>query len=257
MTKEHEPVQPELWQLAEENSIVQWVTKHGSTIAYAALGILVLLILLVRLGWIGGSHTLEEEVKAQKSYAAFIKDPTGTEGQEALQSLSAQLAKQKNLQPLYDDKLTEELLILGKPQEARPLLERSLDRTKTLLPTVFRDYAATSLTIAEGKYQDALNQAMLLHAEMIALAKDTSPTLPVLPYGESLFASNLLRIVFLQRELGLHNDEIKTWSEWKEYREGKQQDLPITIPASVFAAVEEVFNLGQVKLDDFIKSKKK
>jgi hypothetical protein len=254
MVKEQQSIPPELWELAESNMIVKWIVTNGRTIAYGCLGILIALLAMVRLGWIGNAQTFENEQKAQKEYTAFIKDPLAPTAEETLKTLTDDLNRYPSLRPQYEGKVAQQWIILNKPAEAEPLVNNSLKRTQHLLEPEYRDYSTITLMIQDGKIKEALEQSKRLQEHFVSLAqKDQQHQLP---YGDTLFASNILRIAFLQNQLNLSDLEDKTWIEWKEYRDGKQ-DLPVAISPTVFQSIEAIYTEGQVGLSDYIKLRTK
>jgi hypothetical protein len=130
---------------------------------------------------------------------------SGSDTDDSLQKLQTILKKHPELHAKYDGAIAQALLSAQNPTEAAPYAERTLQRTQGETPAPYLDYASTTLLIANGKYDEALKAAQSLKSNT------EYPT---------LYAFNLLRIAFLNRELKNTQAEKAAWAEVKQLAEG-------------------------------------
>ncbi len=221
----------------DENPIIHWFVQNGKTLLYLLMGLLLLLVIGYRFIWGKTAKSEVEFLKAQNDFAIFQKEPapSTTETQDnALQNLLSLLERHPELHPKYDGLLAQTLLMRNKIDSADKLEKGALERTKQENAPLFTDYAETTLLIAQNHYPEALQRALALKEK---LSQEENSI---------LFALNLLRIASLQQQLGLAQDELKTWQQWKQSAES---------PA--FQTVNQLFTFGRVTLLNYIEAKEK
>jgi hypothetical protein len=182
--------------------------------------------------------------------AAFTKwekvlDQSGDE----FAQLDKLVKKHPELHAHYDAPIGQNLLAAISPQEATPFIERTLDRTKQ---PYYSDYARTSLKISEGKYQEALGEAVNLKEEMLSdsayweKSKDNS----------ALFAFNLMRIATISQQLKNDETELEAWSEIKQYGGwGKDSSPSKLIGHEGFKQLLSHFSVQETTLLDYIETR--
>lgn len=194
------------WSDAMDLPFVQFFIRNIRQIGYGAL----ILLLLLTLGYrflAYRSHQAEKDFVLAKEAIVSLKNPE--KEQASLATLQSILSNHKDLQAKYDGIIGQALLVQGKIEEAKPFIERTFNRTMNETSSFDRDYAKTSLLIAEGHLEDALKNAYSLKDAMMT-AVSTSST---------LFAFNLIRIAFLEKTLQNPVNEQKAWTELKEMQD--------------------------------------
>lgn len=185
-----------------DHPAVQWAIANGKQIAYWALIAMLLLFTAYRYLASAAVQSEQEFITAESSMQTLA---SGNDTQESLQKLQTILKKHPELHAKYDGAIAQALLSAQNPTEAAPYAERTLQRTQGETPAPYLDYASTTLLIANGKYDEALKAAQSLKSNT------EYPT---------LYAFNLLRIAFLNRELKNAQAEKTAWAEVKELTEG-------------------------------------
>lgn len=225
----------------EDNPTIQWLTKNGRYLMLGVLAFAVVLLLIYRL-------SASDSIKAEKDYAdadrAFqtLQETTVTEeaSKEALQTLSVIMLRQPELHAKYDGLIAQILINRGDIASATDYANLALERTKTEDSPFYTDFSKTSLLIGKKSYSEALKQANELQVRM-------DQTTNLSDKGVVLGAYNLWRIALLQKELGLKNEELKTWQQWKKYYNDNRGPLM----ESVIAAFTE----GKVSMLEFIEAR--
>lgn len=216
-----------------DHPAVQYVIKHSKQIGYAAL-LLLLLILFSYRFLSSRSHQAEKDYILAKEAAQSLSDP------EKLLTLQSIIGDHKDLQAKYDGLVGQTLLTQGKLQEAKPYIDRTLTRVKNEASLFDQDFAKTSLLITEGKTEEALKNAYLLKEKLLESASPP-PT---------LYAFNLIRIAFLERNLKNSASEQKAWNELKEMASASS---PVKITTFEWNRVMTHFDDQGASLRDYIK----
>lgn len=178
-----------------KTALIDW----KKALVYVVPAVLIAGLLVAKVGTRKGR--LEEEyVKATQAFAKW--DHLLDSDDEGLASLQKVMKKHPELEAHYDGTIGQNLLSTYSAKEATPYIERTLKRTGDSL---YAEYARGSLSITEGKYEEALTHAISLKNSVAGL-KD----------HEILYAFNLMRIAILSRQLGERQTEQEALSEVKE-----------------------------------------
>lgn len=182
-----------------------------------------LLALVITLGaWIGYSQsgpTVQQYVAAQDAFAQWKHSPQ----EEALYQ-KAQKAMQKLplLQAKYESAFAQKLLDLKKTAEAMPLAHQSLKRVHQETP-FHAAFAAGSLLIEQGEYQEALEQTVALKEALAHFLETQQIASDSLRGGTVLYAHALIRIACLQQQLQNSPGEKVAWEEVEAFLQGKPE----------------------------------
>lgn len=181
---------------------VDLLIQNSRQIGYGALILLLLSIFAYRFLSYKSTQS-ERDFALAKENIQSLSDP---EKQEAsLLSLQNILYQHPELQAKYDGIIGQILLTQGKALEATPYIERTFARVNKDASPFDIDFAKNSLLITNGQFNEALKSAYLLKDSLLTAA--TEPT---------LYAFNLIRIAFLEKELQNKPAEQKAWTELKE-----------------------------------------
>jgi hypothetical protein len=163
------------------------------------------------------------------------------------QSMRLAMAKLPTLEKKYEAQIAQALLNSERTKEALILARRSLDRLKNEAP-LHAQYAETSLIIEEGKYQKALEKAVALKEQIARSFHPRETRGKRLVGGAILYAHNLLRIAFLQKELKNRPGERAAWEELESFF---AEEKPVSI------VIEPTFEEKELGLSDYISERKK
>jgi hypothetical protein len=125
-----------------------------------------------------------------------------------LKAVSNLVKKHKDLAPIFAPYLEQEYALKGDIKKAKEISEESLKRLSFIDP-LYREYAAVSVLIEEGKYKEALARSFIIKE---GLTKERLP---------NLFGLNLVRISFLESILG----SSKSLEKWEEAKEAISNEL--------------------------------
>jgi hypothetical protein len=215
-----------------EYPFVQWIINNGKNIAYWAL--IALMGLFIASRFISSSHQKAERDFFQAEQSAIdLNNPEKLS--QAVTTLVEITDRHPELQAKYDGLIAQALLNDQKPSEATPFADKTLLRVEHTTPIDFQDYSKTTLLIADGQYQTALQLAYQLKDRTI------NPT---------LYAFNAIRIALLERELGNQAEEKKAWSEVERLAQGTHS---IKISQREMERILSHYNTQGVQLQEFIK----
>lgn len=229
----------------EENPVVHFLTQYGRISLYALLAVIAAGVIIYRLN---SSHQEKSETDFWNAEKAFrilaspaIQDANSSAEKDALSQLNTILEQHPQLHAKYDGLIAQMLLNRGDVTAAAPFAQSALERTKEENQPFYTDYAKTTLLIADKHYEDALAQALALQNKMNIAQQEVGQS-DQHQFGNTLFAFNLFRVGLLQQQLGLTNEELKTWQEWKQMVQSKAFEVLL-------------FSEGRVSLTDYINSR--
>ncbi len=243
----------------EDNPIIQWISKHGEKILYSILGAFSLLILIYF--WQSGtSAKIEGDYQsASREFQAFqqaAKSGQNLELQDSFQKLTLIMNQLPDLHAKYDGVIAQTFIDLNDIKQAKPFVLSTLQRVgKDNLP-FYNEYAQITLLIGEGQIANAIQRSLALKKEMIQNleqtekeqgAKTTEPT-----FGSSLYAFNLLRIAFLEQQVGDRAKELESWEEWKMYTSHTNTRPLPPVDRKAFFNIAQLYNEGALSLDNYI-----
>ncbi len=246
----------------DENPFLEWMTSNGKTLLYIVIGLILLTIIVLR--FILNSHTASETdfMQADKEYLLFAnpvkegQDPT-TQA-KALNSLLAIIAQHPELHAKYDGLLAEILLTRGESSQATEYASLAIGRTTDENQPFYTNYAQTTLVIADGKYDQALNEAKALKDLMATQGQKLQNTPDKIQVSTLLYSLNLLRIGMLQQQLGLKEEELATWNEWKNLaRQSREGSLPSYLDGQLFMAFDHLLTEGNASFAQYIDIREK
>lgn len=228
--------------LLEEDRYLDWFAHYGKTFLITIVALFAILLVIYKMST--GSHSQAESdyLEAERAFMAF------QQGEEPLDDLEQFTRKYPDLRSKYDALVAETLLTRGETAEALPLANGTLKRTASSTSPFFHNYARTTLSISEGKYADALEEAIGLKGHMLS-ATESDQIVDV------LYIYNLLRIATLQRELGDTAAELETWKEWKQLAGGKVTEGKID--PNAFRIVLGFFEENVTSLPDYIANRER
>jgi tetratricopeptide (TPR) repeat protein len=239
----------------DESTIVEWLSQYGKNALYILCALIALSLLIYRFSAGYTAHSEKEYLAAANNFATLERGST-EKREVALKELTLQLDSMPELQAAYGAPIGQTLLSRGQTEQAAPFINATLKRTRTDDLPYYRDFGATSLLIAQGKYQEALNSATALQDRMTTDIEKSAGTRPQ-HFGDSLFALNMLRVALLHQELNQGQDELTTWKQWQQYA-----GLTTTRPESVitpqaFHSLIQQLAIGNMSLLDYIHYREK
>ncbi|MCB1108653.1 MAG: hypothetical protein KDK44_03270 [Chlamydiia bacterium] len=204
-----------------------WVISVRNLVLYGIPAVLGLTLLISYAAFNRPEHQVDF-LNAQKSYEQW---ENGNE--DKLAKLEQILGQHPELHGKYDVNIAAHLLAIEKGIEAKGYAMQTLKRTDGTVP-FHTQYAKTSVKIAEGSLEEALNEAMALK-EALSGKQD----------AKVLYGFNLMRIAALQRELEHLDAEKAALKELQAYLAQNKEDQELSLLA-------QHFQTGIVGLDDYI-----
>ncbi|MDN3508243.1 MAG: hypothetical protein P0S94_04915 [Simkaniaceae bacterium] len=197
--------------------------------------------------------------KAETDYlsakVAFEKWQQGKSFDNALlRNLRTLIRKYPELSTKYDKAILQQMIAAGDKKLIEPLLEKSTLGPEAL-STFYEQFSHISLLIAQENYDAAFAASGRLKTEM-ENATDFWVDTAKKYRGSTLFAFNLMRRAMLCQKLGLGDEEISAWKEFKMYAGwGVSQDIDCIAPVNrdAFSQLYNHFAHHKVSLDDYIK----
>lgn len=227
----------ELSHTFEDNRFIQWMTEHGTTVIVSVLAALVILGVGYRFIGGGSSKAESDYINAENDFVIFkrgVAEGTNVASpDEALQKLQKILQARPDLNAKYDGLLAQTLINRNDLAQAQLYANRSLERTKIDQLPFYTSYSETTLLICNQQYKDALLNALQLKQQM----QDGKAS-------DILFAFNLLRIAFLEQQVGTPEDELKAWQTLKGFAKG-------------YSLLETHFAEGSVSLSNYIEARER
>lgn len=236
----------------DEGRLTEWLALHGKTILYVLAGLVAALAIIFTLSSRHASQSEQDYIHAANDFAflSSANDPLdSTVAQEALARLQQLMQNHPELHAAYDGALAQLFLNQSLTTEAIPYANATLARVKSNNLPFYTEYAATTLLISQQDYQQALASAQVLQQKMedaLALSTDRHP------FGEELFALNLLRIGILQQAVGDGAGELKTWQTWKQYAGLNGSKSGTSVNSQAFRTLIQQLAIGSVSLPDYI-----
>ena len=197
--------------------------------------------------------------KAETDYLsakyAFEKWQQGKSFDNALlRNLRTLIRKHPELAAKYDKAMLQQMIAAGDKKLADPLLEATANST-TALSNFYEQFSQISLLIAKEEYREALHASLYLKTEMES-STDFWADKAKKYRGSTLFAFNLMRRAMLCQKLGMGDEEIKAWKEFKMYAGwGSSDDTKCIAPVNkdAFSQLYNHFAHHKVTLDDYIR----
>jgi len=190
----------------------EWLTSGAAFVA----GVVVLVI------YFQSGPKAPAYAQAEK---AFTKWETSPQDETLFLEMKKALKKTPSLNEKYEAPIAQALLNGEKIKEALVLARTPLESLREEAP-FHALYAETSLLIEQGIYQEALEKAVSLKERMNQDC-NLDRLAAELVGGSLLYAHNLLRIAFLQKELKNKPGEKAAWEEVEAFlgREGPVAEM--------------------------------
>lgn len=195
-----------------ENRFHEWIADYGRKVIYLILGLIILFLLMYRLSSGSKANALTDYLNADNDFLRFQESslteslsPTGP-----LTHLEEILNRRPELHARFDGLIAQVLLTKDDPQNAKIFADSAFQRIQRDHLPYYTDYAQTTLLISENKYQEALESAQDLKKKMLATINASDDQQQ---FGEMLFLFNLIRIAFLEQQMGIPSQELATWQE--------------------------------------------
>ncbi len=182
--------------------------------------------------------------RAEEVFAQWEASPDDA---SLFNDLKEAVRKVPSLRPKYQAVMAQKLLDVKKIDEALEMANQSLIRVKDETP-FHSEFAHTTLLIAKGAYQEALEKAVALKEQIGSIFDIKSLAGEKLIGGSVLYAHNLVRIACLQQELKNRPGEKAAWEELEGFlKEG----------TPVADAILKSFSEKQLNLTQYIAERKK
>ena len=237
--KKHKPievaVEPSLSDRISTHPALEWIYQNRKNVGWALIAVLAAGVMLYQTLGNWSRRSGQNYIAAENAYLE-MRSTSGEVSQGAAEHLQLLLMQQPDLQARYDGLMAQFLLIRDERAEALPIAQRALTRTQGENSPYFSRYADNTLAIADGSYRQALTDSITLQQEIIS-----DPLLAT----SSLLPLNLLRIAMLQQKLELEEDELNSWSQWRDL--AKEEDK-----ASHFQKVTQLYSEGEIDLQNYI-----
>lgn len=225
-----------------DHPAVEWISNNKQTILWIIIGLFAVLILAYRVMMTRTLNAEGDYFRAQTDFNQFqeaaltAKNAVGDSA--ALNELDGFMASYPELHAKYDGPLAQTLIIEEQMPKALPLAQATFKRTANDSINLYQDYAASSLLIGEGKYQEALQQSKLLKDKLNQQPADT--------LDKTLYFFNLIRLAVLNQQLGLEQEEKQAWNEVQNsaYRTDAMQSI-------------NLFKIGNADLNKYIEKRQK
>lgn len=187
---------------------VEWALNNKQTLLWAALGIFAGLILTYRVLMNRSINAEGDFFRAQTAFVNFQEAAIKSKSEAAatLKELESIMKTHPELHGKYDAPLAQTLLIEDQIPLAEKYAQATFKRTKNDFIDNYHEFAATSLLIGNGNYQEALVQAQNLKEKMNAESSKTENT---------LYFFNLIRLAVLHQQIGNNQEEKQLWEEVK------------------------------------------
>lgn len=220
-----------------------WEKKREILLALAVFG--------VGLGaWIGflqAGPDASQYAQAQKRLFSWIQSP---QEESLLQEMKKSLHQFPDLQQRFEPLLAQKYLDIKQVAEALPLAHRSLKRVHAEIP-FHAAFAAGSLLIEQGIYQEAFEQSVALKEQLSHFLETESRGKDPMKGGVVLYAHTLIRIACLQQVLKNGPGEKAAWEEVESYLFSKERRQEVA------EQVLSQFSDRQVDLAMYIQDRKR
>lgn len=222
----------------DENPLIEWINKNKWNIASGFVIALMAIFLLYR--FFSGT-AIKNERDYFEAEIAQTKLMDASSAEKALDQLKGIVASHPELQAKYDGVMAETYLLLNQPEEAKPLIERNLNRIQE--NPYSKKSAEIALLMGENKWEEARALSMSLKKDLEAMNPNTLPV---------LYLYNLYRLISLNQKLGATQEEKTLISEWFNLSKNGEK---LSITPIVFDAFVKTLNLGDVSFINYIQER--
>ena len=219
----------------------EWLMSHKQIFLWGFIGLLVLLIAASRFAVMRTVNAEKDFFQAQAAFTQFQKEGASSDHSAALgelEQLDAIMKSHPEIQPKYEGPLAQTLLISGNIPQARQFADDIFKRTQPDYLQLYQDYTRTSLLIGEGRYEEALPQALQLKE---TLDKQEFSENPI------LYIYNLIRLGMIYQQTGQPKEELNAWDQL-ESQPGRLEAV---------LAANKTLRIGQTSLKEYIEQRRK
>ena len=220
---------------------IEWLLANKKIFLWGFLGFLVLLVGAYRLTAVRTLNAESDFFQAQTAFTHFQEAAADSESSSAsaeIDQLNAIMQRHPEIKPKYQGSLAQTLLIEQQAPQAQKYADDIFKRTQPEHLQFYQDYSRTSLLIAEGRYADALPQAVQLKTKMDQLNADDH---------SFLYVYNLIRLALLYQQNNQPKQELETWEELQTQTQRLEAVL----------AVSQIFKVGQASLNEYMEERAK
>ncbi len=188
----------------EENKYLNFFTKHWSKLLLGFLAIASLAAWGERFFSANRMQSQQDFLIGAQILEQFYSG--NTLPIESIETAEVILERHPELHPKYDTMLAMTYLSQRNPNKGLVYAKAPLKHVE--LPTPYLSYGATTLLIAEKRFDEAYQQAQALYTD---LQGETTHT--------TLYGLNLLRLISLETEMGAHSTLLEEFKSHPAYPE--------------------------------------
>lgn len=209
----------------EENKFINFFSKHWSKLLLGFLAIASIAAWTERFLSSNHTQTTQDYLLANQIFERCQRgEHLDVESIEMAENI---LDRHPELHPKYDALLALTFFSQTKTDKGMKYARSLIEHVAATLPSYYKEYATTSLLIAEEKYDEAYLAAQKLETEL--KAEEGFPTLD---------AMNTLRLLFLADRLDNADQKRITWEKLEKH------------PS--FLSIQPLFHEGSLSLSDYI-----
>lgn len=234
----------------EENKVIQWIATHRQECILGFLILVVGTLLFFKLTDRSYMSATRDYLQVENHFDSLMRNPSLAED-ETISELVAFVKKHPELQARYDGQLAQLLINQGDFSTSAPIADRAMNRTIHDTLPFYGDFAQITLLINDEQYENALDQSKQLHEKLRESARTSFKEKTDRPFGDLLFAYNLLRVGMLQQKLNKLFQEKYTWTEWQRYAKEPEGNLINGIDPRGFHQIMRQFEEGNISLNDY------
>ena len=227
---------------------VEWLFARKNLFLGVFLFLIAILLIASRLiSW----RTQEAEkdfFQAQTNFTQFEQDaatPHSSIATTNLEQLQEIMKRHPELKAKYEGSLAQTLLITKETALAQPFIDDIFTRTQPDHLELYKNYTQTSLLIGQGKYGDALQNAIQLKSTLDQ-QQNQQENQQEKSKNSVLYFFNLVRMAILYEQLGQPQEELKTWNEIQN----QMGRSPVLLSAN------GAYQVGNVSLEQYIEERK-
>ena len=209
------------------------------------LGFFVLFI-----GYLTSGPDAEDSNQAKKTFELWKKNPLD---QRLKAEMLEGLRKIAGLERAKEAEIVQTLLSAGEIEPEGRLAKQCIERLRKISP-FHASYAETSLNIEKKEFQKALEASVALKELMEKDGKAKIVKVRSLQGGSTLYASNLLRIALLQKQVGNLPGELSAWEELKALLDMQEDSVAAQLLEANFGAS---FGKNSLSLSNFISQRER
>ncbi len=250
MAKKNSENKFSFWTVLDENFYSEWLTNYGKILLISIACLAVLLLIGLRLSFGSSGQQVADYLKAKKEFTLF-QTADGEAQKEAFAGLQQLMQRLPQLHARYDGMVAQQLLLQNDVKQGVEYADLTLLRTDRDHLSYYSEFSRIALLISQGEYKTALDKTTQLKKKMI---EQPAPR----PFGDILFAYNLLNQALLYQQLGNSVAEKEKWRELKRYARLTDEAPPTNLfNPQAFTDMLAQFEVGKVSLKEYIEFREK